>query len=90
MLWIPSSDAMPRTTVDLDASVLAELRRRAASKRKSIERSARALVERLAAGPDLVYLFWLTIMGYLRIIIHPVSGLDTSTRSALSDLGSGR
>ena len=33
--------------------------------------SARALVERLAAGPDLVYLFWPTIMGYLRIVTHP-------------------
>jgi toxin-antitoxin system PIN domain toxin len=32
---------------------------------------ARALVERLAAGPDLVYLFWPTIMGYLRIVTHP-------------------
>lgn len=34
-------------------------------------RSARALVERLAEGPDLVYLFWPTIMGYLRIVTHP-------------------
>lgn len=34
-------------------------------------RSARALVERLAAGPDLVYLFWPAIMGYLRIVTHP-------------------
>lgn len=33
-------------------------------------RSARSLVERLAAGPDLVYLFWPTIMGYLRIVTH--------------------
>lgn len=33
--------------------------------------AARALVERLAAGPDLVYLFWPTIMGYLRIVTHP-------------------
>lgn len=33
--------------------------------------SARALVERLAEGPDLVYLFWPTIMGYLRIVTHP-------------------
>src|SRR5947209_15915706 len=31
---------------------------------------ARALVERLAAGADLVYLFWPTIMGYLRIVTH--------------------
>lgn len=32
---------------------------------------ASTLVERLAAGPDLVYLFWPTIMGYLRIVTHP-------------------
>jgi toxin-antitoxin system PIN domain toxin len=32
---------------------------------------ARALVERLAAGPELVYLFWPAIMGYLRIVTHP-------------------
>jgi uncharacterized protein len=32
---------------------------------------ARAVLERLAAGPDLVYLFWPTIMGYLRIVTHP-------------------
>ncbi len=34
-------------------------------------RPARALVERLAAGPSLVYLFWPTLMGYLRIVTHP-------------------
>jgi toxin-antitoxin system PIN domain toxin len=28
-------------------------------------------VERLASGPDLVYLFWPTVMGYLRIVTHP-------------------
>jgi hypothetical protein len=32
---------------------------------------ARATVERLAAGPDLVYLFWPAIMGYLCIVTHP-------------------
>ena len=32
---------------------------------------ARQLVERLAAGPDLLYLFWPTLMGYLRIGTHP-------------------
>lgn len=30
-----------------------------------------ALVDRLASGPDLVYLFWPTIMGYVRIVTHP-------------------
>lgn len=33
-------------------------------------RPARTLLERLAAGPDLVYLFWPTVMGYLRIVTH--------------------
>jgi uncharacterized protein len=32
--------------------------------------SARALLEQLAGGPGLVYLFWPTIMGYLRIVTH--------------------
>lgn len=40
---------------------------------------ARALVERLAAGPDLVYLFWPTIMGYLRID-HPPCDLAFTAR----------
>lgn len=32
---------------------------------------ARALIERLSAGPDLLYLFWPTILGYLRIATNP-------------------
>jgi toxin-antitoxin system PIN domain toxin len=31
---------------------------------------ARRLLERLAGGPDLLYLFWPTIMGFLRIATH--------------------
>jgi toxin-antitoxin system PIN domain toxin len=31
---------------------------------------ARDLLERLAGGPDLLYLFWPTIMGFLRISTH--------------------
>ena len=33
--------------------------------------AARELVERLGGGPDLLYLFWPTLMGYLRIATHP-------------------
>jgi len=33
---------------------------------------AEVLVQRLAAGPDLVYLFWPIVMAYLRIATHPV------------------
>jgi toxin-antitoxin system PIN domain toxin len=29
------------------------------------------LVERLAAGPEIVYLFWPVLLGYLRIVTHP-------------------
>lgn len=32
---------------------------------------ARALVEGVARGPELAYLFWPTIIGYLRIATHP-------------------
>jgi toxin-antitoxin system PIN domain toxin len=32
---------------------------------------ANDLVRRLAVGPELVYLFWPTLMGYLRIVTHP-------------------
>ena len=32
---------------------------------------ARAFLERIAGGDDLVYLFWPTIMAYLRIATHP-------------------
>lgn len=32
---------------------------------------ARSVVERLARGPELAYLFWPVLMGYLRIVTHP-------------------
>ena len=35
------------------------------------QEAARALLETIAAGPELTYLFWPTIMAYLRIATHP-------------------
>jgi uncharacterized protein len=32
---------------------------------------AKALVERFAAGPGLVYMLWPVALGYLRIVTHP-------------------
>jgi uncharacterized protein len=32
---------------------------------------ALTLLDRLARGPDLLYLFWPVIMGYLRLATHP-------------------
>jgi len=47
-----ASSIMPRTTLDLDVSVLRELRRRGASERKSMGRVASELLARLLGGPD--------------------------------------
>jgi toxin-antitoxin system PIN domain toxin len=35
-----------------------------------VHAQAKTLVERLANGPELVYIFWPTLMGYLRIVTH--------------------
>jgi toxin-antitoxin system PIN domain toxin len=54
-------------SVTVDANVLIY----ASNEADPVHGQARALVERLAAGPEIVYLFWPTIMGYLRIVTHP-------------------
>ena len=54
-------------SVTIDANVLVY----ASNEADASHSVARSLVERLAAGPDLVYLFWPTIMRYLRIVTHP-------------------
>lgn len=43
----------------------------ASNEAEPVHEPARRLVERLATGPEIVYLFWPTIMGYLRIVTHP-------------------
>ena len=35
-----------------------------------VHAQARQLVQVLAAGPDLLYLFWPVVLGYLRIVTH--------------------
>ena len=54
-------------SVTLDANVLLY----ASDSHSPRHRRARDLVERLAAGPDLVYVFWPVAMAYLRIATHP-------------------
>jgi len=51
----------------LDANVLLY----ASDESSPVHAKARALVEELAAGPEIAYLFWPTIMAYLRIATHP-------------------
>lgn len=54
-------------SVTVDANVLVY----ASNEAEPVHGPARALVQRLADGPEIVYLFWPTIMGYLRIVTHP-------------------
>ena len=72
MIMLLAPRIMPRTTLDLDASVLEQLRKRAVTEHKSMGQVAS---ERLAAGPDLLYLFWPTIMGFLRIATAHLAAL---------------
>ena len=48
----------------LDANVLVY----ASNEADAAHSRARGLIERLAAGPELLYVFWPAVMGYLRIV----------------------
>lgn len=54
-------------SVTLDANVLVY----ASNEADPAHAPARELVERVAEGPEIAYLFWPTPMGYLRIVTHP-------------------
>ncbi len=57
------------------------------SKSDSFE-TARALVERLGRGPELLYVFWPVAMGFLRLSTNPaVTDRPFSPQEALSSLG---
>jgi toxin-antitoxin system PIN domain toxin len=53
-------------SVTVDTNVLLY----AANADDDLHERARELLEHLANGPDLLYLFWPTIMGFLRIATH--------------------
>ncbi|MDQ6773823.1 MAG: PIN domain-containing protein [Candidatus Dormibacteraeota bacterium] len=70
-------------SVTLDANILVY----ASNEADPVHAEARALLERLAAGPDLVYLFWPAVMGYLRIVTHPaILPHPLSPREAVSNV----
>lgn len=54
-------------SVTLDANVLLY----ASDETSPAHARAREVVTQLAAGPEIAYLFWPTIMAYLRIATHP-------------------
>jgi toxin-antitoxin system PIN domain toxin len=43
----------------------------ASDEESPFHRRARAILDEIAVGPELVYLFWPTAMAYLRIATHP-------------------
>lgn len=43
----------------------------ASDESSSFHAKALDLIERLARGPDILYLFWPVVMGYLRMATHP-------------------
>jgi toxin-antitoxin system PIN domain toxin len=50
--------------------------------------TARALVERLGRGPELLYVFWPVAMGFLRLATNPaLTDRPFSPAEALSSLG---
>ena len=53
------------TTVDANILVYAS------NRSDPVHGRALELVQALAAGPDLLYLFWPVVLGYLRIVTHP-------------------
>ena len=54
-------------SVTVDSNVLVY----ASNKADPAHAPARAVVEQLAAGPRLVYVFWPVVLAYLRIVTHP-------------------
>jgi toxin-antitoxin system PIN domain toxin len=51
----------------VDANILVY----ASDVRSEVHERADDLIRRLAAGPEIVYLFWPVLLGYLRIVTHP-------------------
>jgi uncharacterized protein len=55
----------------MSASVDANILVYASNDRDPQSAGAKELLRRLADGPEILYLFWPTILGYLRIVTHP-------------------
>lgn len=71
-------------SVTLDTNVLVY----ASNEHHPAHRDARSLLERLARGPEIVYLFWPVILGYLRIVTHPgILPRPMSSDAALRNVG---
>src|SRR6266571_6993741 len=57
----------------MSATVDANILVYASNQRDPVYPQAIRLVQRLTAKPDLLYLFWPVVLGYLRIVTHPAT-----------------
>jgi toxin-antitoxin system PIN domain toxin len=55
----------------MSATVDANILIYASDTQSDVHESAESLVRRLAIGPEILYLFWPVLLGYLRIVTHP-------------------
>ena len=71
-------------SVTVDVNVLLY----ASDESSAFHAKARGLIERLARGPELLYLFWPVVMGYLRIATHPaIFPRPLSVEAATGNMG---
>ena len=55
----------------MSATVDANILVYASDEQSEVHDAAEALIRRLATGPEILYLFWPVLLGYLRIVTHP-------------------
>ena len=68
----------------LDANVLLY----ASDESSPMQAKAQQLLVKLAAGPEIAYLFWPVLMSYLRIATHPsIFGNPLTAEEAMSNVG---
>lgn len=68
----------------MSATVDANILVYASDDRASSHDRAEAFIRQLAVGPEILYLFWPVLLGYLRIVTHP--GILTSPLSPAAAL----
>ena len=70
----------------MSATVDANILVYASNRSDSVHGRALELIQALAAGPDLFYLFWPVVLGYLRIVTHPaILPMPLSPRDAAAN-----
>jgi toxin-antitoxin system PIN domain toxin len=71
----------------MSATVDANVLLYASNRADPLHEPAVRLIQRLAEGPDVIYLFWPTLLAYLRISTHPaILSRPLSPRTAMENV----